>query len=177
MKKFTYTILLLLFIIVLVLRNEVRKEQEYLEKEIELTRTQIEALAQEQYLIQHRVHELDYLADIGLKTLEEEQMFEALFHATFNLETGYGTSYMWLVDNNAGGIKGIRPDGSYGFMRYASKEKGLKALRLKLEEYVDMFGYDLQAIRYRYCYRCGTEDLERFTRIFNEELQKIKEEK
>ena len=52
----------------------------------------------------------------------------------------------------------------------------MDALKSKLTDYVNEFGYDLKAIRYKYCgSHCGDTDLQSFTRIFNQELKKYED--
>lgn len=90
--------------------------------------------------------------------------------ATWRLETGNGTSPMWLYQNNAGGIK---RNGVYH--TFDSQESGWKALEdLLYNDYYLVYGLDLRAIRNRYCgIECGEEDLIKFTEIYNEELAKL----
>lgn len=89
-------------------------------------------------------------------------------NATWRLETGNGTSPLWVEHRNAGGIK----CGSDAYCSYASIESGWQSLEELLAVYVDTFGYDLAAIREVYCYQCGDSDLNAFTQIFYEELEK-----
>lgn len=97
--------------------------------------------------------------------------YEALVAATFRLETGNGTSAMWQKNYNAGGIKcGIE------YCTYSSEQEGLQALRNLLDRYVEEFGYNFEAIRNKYC-QCGPEDYPKFMQIYNEELNKLKQEK
>lgn len=96
--------------------------------------------------------------------------YEALVSATFRLETGNGTSRMWRENFNAGGIKcGGR------YCTYSSEQEGLQALRNLLDRYVEEFGYNFEAIRNKYC-QCGPEDYPKFMQIYNEELNKLKQE-
>ena len=90
--------------------------------------------------------------------------FEALVRATFRLETGNGSSKLWLSHNNAGGIK----CGSE-FCKYATQEEGLDHLARLLRTYVDRFGYDFEAIRSMYS---ESDDTELFTQIYYEEREK-----
>lgn len=88
--------------------------------------------------------------------------------STFRIETGNGKSFAWEVLNNPGGIKcGTE------YCVYKSKEDGKAALETLLEEYVSKYGYNLKAIRDRYC-QCGGNDLEVFEEIFEEELRNEK---
>ena len=74
---------------------------------------------------------------------------------------------MWSELNNPGGIM-VGDE----YKAYPTKEQGLQALETLLQSYVDEFGYDLKAIRNRYCgNHCGIEDLETFTQIYMEELK------
>ena len=95
---------------------------------------------------------------------EADRDFEALVQATFRLESGNGTSSLWLTHNNPGGIKcGSR------YCRYASQEEGLQALRTLLKRYVNRFGYDFEAIRSVYS---ESDDTELFRQIYYEERGK-----
>lgn len=88
-------------------------------------------------------------------------------NTTFNLETGNGTSPLWVHYNNPGGVK---VGGRYH--KYDSKEQGLEALkRLLREDYVAVYGYDIKAIRERYC-QCGPEDYPKFMSMYRKELEK-----
>ena len=90
--------------------------------------------------------------------------FEALVRATFRLETGNGSSKLWLSHNNAGGTK----CGSE-LCKYATQEEGLDHLARLLRTYVDRFGYDFEAIRSMYS---ESDDTELFTQIYYEEREK-----
>lgn len=58
------------------------------------------------------------------------------------------------------------------YKAYPTKEQGLQALETLLQSYVDEFGYDLKAIRNRYCgNHCPEQDLITFTQIYMEELK------
>lgn len=99
---------------------------------------------------------------------EPDPRWIALVNATWRLETGNGTSFMWVEHNNAGGIKcGV------DYCSYESEEQGRESLESLLVAYVDDYGYDLESIRLEYCgSHCGIEDLNIFTQIYNEELNK-----
>lgn len=56
-------------------------------------------------------------------------------YATWALETGYGTSDLWLSHNNPAGI--IKVDGSREYQTYASKEEGLRAMFELIQHYCD----------------------------------------
>ena len=74
---------------------------------------------------------------------------------------------MWNEYNNAGGIR----IGSE-WQRYETKEQGFMAMETLLEGYVEEFGYDLKAIRNKYCgSHCGEQDLITFKQIYQEELK------
>lgn len=116
--------------------------------------------------------ELD-MSVIEDKEVEEDKLepeidtnFEALVMATWRLETGNGTSRLWLTHNNPGGVK----CGSE-YCRYSSKEQGLQSLRTLLTKYVDRFGYDFEAIRSVYS---ESDDTQLFRQIFYEEKEKLK---
>lgn len=117
--------------------------------------------------------ELD-MSVIEDKEVEEDKLepeidtnFEALVMATWRLETGNGTSRLWLTYNNPGGVK----CGSE-YCRYSSKEQGLQSLRTLLTKYVDRFGYDFEAIRSVYS---ESDDTQLFRQIFYEEKEKYNE--
>lgn len=100
--------------------------------------------------------------------LTTDIMFDTLVATTWRIETGNGTSTLWTEYNNAGGIKCGNE-----YCTYPTQEQGYKSLETLLRGYVDKYGYDLKAIRERYCgIHCGSKDLIEFTKIFKEELQK-----
>lgn len=122
----------------------------------------------------------DYNADLinRLKTLEstieyineQNAQWRALVNTTIILETGHKTSYAYNVLNNFGGIS----CGSE-YCTYETREQGLQALETLLEQYVDAFGYDIQAIRSVYCPISDEGcigDYEKFIEIYNEQLEK-----
>ncbi|QIK68763.1 glucosaminidase domain-containing protein [Erysipelothrix sp. HDW6C] len=107
---------------------------------------------------------LDSVQETDYQDLTSTREFEALVNATFRIETGHGTSSLWLNSNNAGGIKcGVE------YCEYQTPQDGMNDLRTLLQSYVERFGYDLKAIRDLYC-QCGYGDLETFTEIYNNEL-------
>ena len=78
---------------------------------------------------------------------------------------------MWLTHNNAGGIK-INVN---EYKHYNSKNEGVQALKTLLNQYVSEFGYDIKAIRNKYCPLSDKGcigDYERFMNIYNYELEK-----
>lgn len=92
--------------------------------------------------------------------------FEALVQATWRLETGNGSSELWRLNNNAGGIRCGKV-----YCSYESKSVGMASLRRLLQGYVNKHGYDLEAIRNIYS---ESNDTELFRQIYNEEKGKIK---
>lgn len=109
-----------------------------------------------------------------VKEENEQLKFElaqwtALVNATFDVETGNGTSYLWKHHFNAGGIKLTDTE----YRSYANEEEGLKVLKSLLREYVETYGYNLKSIRARYCYQCGEQDLQTFTELFIEHGGKL----
>lgn len=92
--------------------------------------------------------------------------YVAFVNATWRIETGNGTSQLWLEYNNPGGIK---CGSEYCF--YDSQKSGLEALNSLLIEYWEVYGMDIKAIRQRYC-QCGDDDFQKFMEIYNEELKK-----
>lgn len=99
--------------------------------------------------------------------IEIDTNFEALVKATWRLETGNGTSRLWLTQSNAGGVKCGKE-----YCSYQTKEAGLEALRTLLSRYVESFGYDLEAIRSVYS---ESDDTEIFRQIYIEEGGKWKQ--
>lgn len=102
-----------------------------------------------------------YLHQESSAYIEVDTNFEALVRATWRLETGNGTSRLWLTQNNAGGVKCGKE-----YCSYQTKEAGLEALKTLLSRYVDNFGYDLEAIRSVYS---ESNDTELFRQIYLEE--------
>lgn len=86
--------------------------------------------------------------------------------ATFRLETGNGTSSLWLKNNNAGGIK----CGDM-YCSYPTKKIGMRALRELLKNYVEKYGFNYKQIRKIYC-ECGEEDYYKFMKILEEKKEK-----
>lgn len=123
---------------------------------------EIQRLEREIYNLENEVKKLEVELEVELENLKD---FNALVGATFRLETGNGTSYLWNEHNNAGGIKcGVV------YCSYDSEQDGMKALASLLERYVDKYGYDFKAIRYEYCgSHCGDVDLQTFKTIYHEE--------
>lgn len=66
-------------------------------------------------------------------------------YAVWALETGYGTSDLWLLQNNPAGI--ISTDGSGDYETYASKEEGLKAMFALIRHYCDKGKCTVEEIR------------------------------
>ena len=90
-------------------------------------------------------------------------------NATWILETGNGSSPLWVHYNNAGGIK---VNGVYH--KYDSKEQGYKALETLIKEYYDYYGNDLKSMREHYC-QCGEEDYSKFMQILEQERSRLNE--
>lgn len=55
--------------------------------------------------------------------------------STFLLETGNGTSQLWLEHNNPAGIKSV--DGSGRYQSYETQEDGLRAMYELIKHYTD----------------------------------------
>ena len=139
--------------------SEIEKKQELVEKEID-------KLSEEKSV--KRLSTLEVVEEASSISLDPN--FEALVKATWRIETGNGTSYLWKRYNNAGGIKDYYT-GNY--VSYQSEEEGMQALReLLLNKYVDKYDYDLKSIRKEYCYQCGHKDYKVFKELFEEELVK-----
>lgn len=138
-----------------------------LEEVIELQERQIEVLndAKNDY-----INRYEKLKSTLSYINEENAKWTALVNTTIILETGHKTSYTYNVLNNYGGIScGVE------YCSYESKEQGLQALETLLEQYVDAFGYDIQAIRSVYCPISDEGcigDYEKFIEIYNEQLEK-----
>lgn len=96
--------------------------------------------------------------------------FEAFVEATFNYETGYGSSWLWKNQNNAGGIK----CGSK-FCTYDTQEQGLSELRALLEVYYNKYGNDFKTIRSVYTGYKDKEKLDKDYKIFMELYEKAYE--
>ena len=115
------------------------------------------------------------LEEIEVTTVDYQ--FEALVNATFNLETGYGTSDLWVYNNNAGGYKCNGSPNEQctqdNYRIFDAKYESILALRELLIDYVNTYGYDLQAIRSRYCENCGESDLNTFTELYYKELEAL----
>uniref|UniRef100_UPI001F2EDA85 hypothetical protein n=1 Tax=Erysipelothrix anatis TaxID=2683713 RepID=UPI001F2EDA85 len=54
---------------------------------------------------------------------------------------------------------------------FDAKYESILALRELLTDYVNTYGYDLKAIRSRYCENCGDSDLNTFTELYYKELE------
>lgn len=106
--------------------------------------------------------------ELTIKELQENK-WRALVIATFRIETGNGTSYLWNQHSNAGGIKNYNNE----YKSYDSKKDGLEALETLLQRYVDLYGYDIKKIRSIYCPVSDSGclgDYEKFIEIYKEEL-------
>lgn len=97
---------------------------------------------------------------------EPDKEWLAFVSATWRLETGNGTSYLWEYNNNPGGIKC-----GTDYCTFSSKDEGMQIFEDLLQDYVDTYGYDFRAIRDRYC-QCGPEDYDKFMEIYYEEYSK-----
>lgn len=101
----------------------------------------------------------------------EKAFIEALVNTTFNYETGYGTSTMWLEQNNPGGIKGYY---SGEYLTYESKTHGLTHLEsLLTDKYINTYGHDIIAIRKAYDPNYTEEQLQDFAHMFKLELERL----
>ena len=115
---------------------------------------------------QKQIAEEKRIAEEKKRQAKSNNNFEALVNATWRLETGNGTSKLWLERNNAGGIKC-----GTSYCQDVSGEAGMQRLRNLLKRYVARYGYDLEAIRSVYS---ESNDTELFRQIFNEERSKLK---
>ena len=101
----------------------------------------------------------------------EKAFTEALVNTTFNYETGYGTSTMWLEQNNPGGIKGWY---SGEYLVYESQTHGLTHLESLLrDKYINTYGYDVIAIRKAYDPNYTEEQLQEFVQMYKVEFERI----
>ncbi len=172
-------VLFSVFIIALLLTGfqslkNTKKSNETLSNQILETKEEIKVLKSKvDELRNDLVYEPNESPICGLSSVEcnpwRDQRFEALVIATWRLETGNGTSLLWLNSNNPGGIKcGLE------YCSYQTQEEGMRALETLLEWYVDEYAYNLEEIRYKYCgQHCGSEDLKTFTEIFNQEKERM----
>lgn len=69
-------------------------------------------------------------------------------YATWALETGYGTSELWINRNNPAGI--IKLDGSGEYQTYATREDGLRAMFELLSIYCSNGNCTVGGIRSRW---------------------------
>ena len=76
---------------------------------------------------------------------EYENVDPGFAYATWALETGYGTSAVWINHNNPAGI--IKLDGSGEYETYASQEDGLRAMFDLIEHYCKKGINTVQGIR------------------------------
>ena len=66
----------------------------------------------------------------------------------------------------------------YEYVTYPSKEDGYNAMRELVEEYYDKYGTNFREWRRVYCgVHCGEKDLKEFIALFNEEKEKLLNEK
>lgn len=105
------------------------------------------------------------------KKIEENKQrdteLELFTRTIFRLETGNGTSQLWVLNNNPGGIKC-----GEDYCSYPTKEQGMDALRNLLKWYHKEFGTDYKAATDLYC-QCGEDYYPLFNRIFEEEKEKL----
>lgn len=66
-------------------------------------------------------------------------------YAMWTLETGYGSSDPWLLQNNPAGI--IKTDGSGEYQTFANKEEGLRAMFDLLQHYCKRGNVTVSEIR------------------------------
>lgn len=92
---------------------------------------------------------------------------ELFARAIFRLETGNGTSSLWKIHNNPGGIK----CGSE-YCSYSSKEEGMNSLKQLLKWYHNKFGTDYKSATDLYC-QCGEDYYPLFKKIYEEEKKKM----
>lgn len=99
----------------------------------------------------------------------------AFLNATFVIETGNGSSYMWKHMNNPGGLKCNGPGqrcSSDNYRYFSSKEEGMREKERLLQGYFDKYGDDFKTIREIYC-QCGPDDYPKFMKIYYQELNKL----
>ena len=79
-------------------------------------------------------------------TEAEKNLIDPYFaYAVWALETGWGTSDLWLLNNNPAGI--ISTDGSSDYQTYDSKEEGLEAMFALIRNYCDNGKCTVEEIR------------------------------
>lgn len=88
-------------------------------------------------------------------------------YAIWALETGYGTSDLWIDHNNPAGI--IKLDGSGEYQTYASKEEGLRAMFELLNTYCSNGNCTVDGIRNRWS---EAEDTQTIIEIWRSAIQK-----
>lgn len=109
--------------------------------------------------------EAEKLKEAVKPVIKKDCSFDALVLATFNLETGYGSSWLWKNYYNAGGIKcGTE------YCKDTSEYNGMQRLRVLLQRYVDRYGYDFEAIRSVYS---ESDDTALFTNLYYKALAQL----
>lgn len=151
--------------------NKNDAERAIIEQEIIDITKDIEYIKARQFELEAMLNHVEFIdtSEVETSSIQKwrDPIFDAIVRATWRLETGNGTSLVWLRYNNAGGIK----CGS-DYCTYESEEQGLNALEMLLQDYYTVYGTDFKRLRERYCENCGIEDLNEFTAIYQEEISK-----
>ena len=119
------------------------------------------------------IKEVEILENTLTYNREQDMFLKALVNTTFNYETGYGKSDLWNINKNAGGIKGYY---SGEYLTYESAVHGLTHLESLLEDnYINVYGRDINAIRKAYDPNYTEEQLNEFLDMFNKEYIRLME--
>lgn len=169
------TVVTVLVLLQLVLVQGLRSEVNRVNEQNEINEKYNRELTEENNNLRNELETLEFTIQEMNKVINdlnsELAEWRALITATWRLETGNGSSYLWNTHFNAGGIKNYNNE----YKSYPSKKQGLQALETLLKGYVDLYGYDIKKIRSIYCPTTekGCEgDYEKFIEIYEGELKK-----
>lgn len=161
-------IIILSIIILIMLKNDNKKNLLIKEQEVKIELITEQAINNQIDNQRLTIENGQLKAEIKHLNKILEGYWTALKTATWRLETGNGTSRLWLENNNAGGIK----CGSQ-YCKYDSQETGQKALDKLLRTYVQKYSFNIREIRYIYSGNTPN-DFENFMLVFKEELRNEK---
>lgn len=158
--------LLIVVLLLLIILSQLRATNQSLRGDIERKEQYIKYLLIENTRLGYEVEELQ-------KQLEEQRNksidLEAFMVATWKIETG-GTSYLWTVQNNPGGIKNNQGE----YIAYESKQAGSKALEQLMIRYLNKYGtMRTRDLRDEYCGNCGDDDYNLFMELLNKEYERL----
>lgn len=169
------TVVTVLVLLQLVLVQGLRSEVNRVNEQNEINEKYNRELTEENNNLRNELETLEFTIQEMNKVINdlnsELAEWRALVIATWRLETGNGSSYLWKHHFNAGGIK--NNDNEY--KSYSNEERGLNDLKTLLRRYVNKYGYDIKKIRSIYCPTTekGCEgDYEKFIEIYEGELRK-----